>query len=80
MGNNREYTKVIRYICNLIESGDLRMGERLPTERAISETLSISRNSTREALRTLEHMGAVECRQGSGNYLAENIALSLIHI
>lgn len=74
MGNNREYTKVIRYICSLIESGDLRMGERLPTERAISETLSISRNSTREALRTLEHMGAVECRQGSGNYLAENIA------
>ena len=42
MGNNREYTKVIRYICSLIESGDLRMGERLPTERAISETLSIS--------------------------------------
>jgi len=67
--NQREYEKAIGYIRQLIEAGILQTGSRLPTERTIADTLSISRNSTREALRTLENMGVMESRQGSGNYL-----------
>lgn len=66
---NKEYEKAIEYLTAQIKSGALSVGSRLPAEREISETLSIGRNSTREALRTLENMGLVESRRGSGNYL-----------
>ena len=60
MQNKREYQKVIDYLYKLIESGQLTVGERLPTERTLAETLSISRNSIREAIRSLENMGIIE--------------------
>lgn len=74
MQNKREYQKVIDYLYKLIESGQLTVGERLPTERTLAETLSISRNSIREALRSLENMGIIESRAGSGNYIVNKIS------
>ncbi|MDY2783928.1 MAG: winged helix-turn-helix domain-containing protein, partial [Candidatus Pseudoruminococcus sp.] len=68
---NHEYEKVIDYIRNQIKVGNLTINSKLPTERAISEELSISRNSTREALRILEHMGILKSVHGSGNYLTD---------
>ena len=70
---HKEYEKAIAYIRGLIAEGTLRVGSRLPAEREISEKLLISRNSTREAIRTLENMGAIESRRGSGNYLSGNM-------
>lgn len=76
----REYHKVIEYMKGLIAREELKLGDRLPTERALAEQLSVSRNSTREALRILEHMGIIESRQGSGNYLAGNSTRSFADI
>lgn len=66
----QEYDKAFQYIYRLILEGTVRPGDRLPTERAIAETLGISRNSTREALSIFLAMGMIERRQGSGNYVA----------
>ena len=40
-------------------------------------TLGFSRNSIREALRTMENMGIIESRQGQGNFLVNHIGESL---
>lgn len=69
----REYEKVLNLMSYLVEKGELTVGSRLPAERTIAQELSISRNSTREAIRMLENMGAVESRQGSGNYISGNM-------
>ena len=69
---NLEYQKVIDYIYNKICAGQLIVGSKLPTERAMAEELGIGRNSTREALSILSGMGMVERVHGSGNYIAEN--------
>lgn len=74
---SREYQKVIAYLSDMIASGELTMGSRLPTERKIAETLSIGRNSTREALRMLENTGVIESRRGSGNYLVGNLSRAI---
>lgn len=73
----REYQRVIGYLCDLAASGTLSVGSRLPTERQLAATLSIGRNSAREALRTLENMGVIESRQGSGNYLVGNTSKAI---
>ncbi len=75
--NDREYRKTIDYIYELIANGMMKTGDRLPTERTFSEKLGISRNSVREALKTLENLGLIESRQGSGNYLTNNVSAAI---
>ena len=70
--NKQEYKKVIEYICELLQDSSLKVGDKLPTERGIAESLSISRNSIREALSVLNGMGIIERRQGSRNYVSKN--------
>lgn len=70
---NRAYEKVIKYVKDRIVSGEFQIGDRLPTERELSEKLLLSRNSVREALRTMENTGLISSRQGSGNYLTGNM-------
>lgn len=67
------YQDVCTYVRWLIEQGQLRPGDRLPTERALSQDLGVSRGTVRDGLRLLESMGVLESRQGSGNYLSNHM-------
>jgi GntR family transcriptional repressor for pyruvate dehydrogenase complex len=71
------YDQVIEEIKNKIKSGDIKKGDRLPSEREMAESLGVSRTSVREALRALEVIGLVESRQGAGNYIKTNFDNSL---
>lgn len=70
---NKTYSNVIHYIKDLVQTDTLKEGDKLPTERKMSLDLDMSRNSIREALRTMETLGLVESKQGSGNYLTTSI-------
>jgi len=52
-----------------IEEGQWNVGDRLPVESELSEALGISRNTVREAVRVLVHVGMLETRQGDGTYV-----------
>lgn len=62
----RAYREVIEQVLDAVISGDLRVGDRLPTEREVATQLGISRTSVREALRVLKDSGLVERRPGPG--------------
>ena len=74
----KSYTKVIDYIKKQIIAGELKTGEKLPSERELSEMLGLSRNSVREAIRTLDFMGVVSSQHGAGNYLTGNFENNLV--
>lgn len=57
---------VVRQIELLILRGILRPGERLPSERELSERLGVSRPSLREALAELQDAGLLASRAGAG--------------
>ena len=69
----RVYTLVVEQIRALIESGQLKAGDKLPTERSLAEQLGVSRSSVREALSALEVLRVIHSRQGLGNFIAENV-------
>ena len=71
------YDQVIEEIKNKIKSGDIKKGDKLPSEREMAESLSVSRTSVREAVRALEVIGLVESKQGAGNYIRANFDNSL---
>lgn len=78
MEQGKSYTKVIDYIKNQIRLGELKIGERLPSERELSALLGISRNSVREAIRILDFMGIISSQHGAGNYLTGNFENNLV--
>lgn len=59
----------IESLRQAIEKGHWAIGERLPVEAQLSESLGVSRNTVREAVRVLVHVGMLETRQGDGTYV-----------
>ena len=64
------YAHVRDELRRLIDSGALRAGHRLPTERALAELLDVSRITVRHATSALEGEGLLIRRHGSGTYVA----------
>lgn len=62
---NKVYEEVAKQIERLIVK-KLKPGDKLPAERELAEMLKVSRGSIRDAIRSLELMGLVEPRQGTG--------------
>lgn len=56
----RAYEQLALMLRERITSGELREGERLPSEVALAEQAQVSRSTVREALRTLQEAGLIE--------------------
>lgn len=61
--------KAILQIKQLIVSGEIKPGEKLPKESELAMRLGISRASLREAIRALTTLGVLHARQGDGTYV-----------
>lgn len=75
---NKVYEEVARQLERMILT-KLHPGDKLPSERELAETLGVSRSSIRDAIRSLELVGLVEPRQGSGTVVREVSADTLIN-
>jgi GntR family transcriptional repressor for pyruvate dehydrogenase complex len=73
----KTYFQVIDYIKKLAREQKVVFGGKIPSERELMERLGLSRNSVREALRTLDNMGIIESRHGKGNFLVNHMGKSL---
>ncbi|WP_328313824.1 FCD domain-containing protein [Streptomyces sp. NBC_00442] len=61
--------EAIEKIKDMILSGALRPGDRLPRESELAAELGLSRNSLREAVRALSLIRVLDVRQGDGTYV-----------
>jgi len=71
----------VRFELQSIISG-MRVGERLPSERELSEKWDVARMTVRRAMDELFKEGAIERRHGSGTFVAPRPfvrALGLTH-
>ncbi|QDG76322.1 FadR/GntR family transcriptional regulator [Labrenzia sp. PHM005] len=60
---------IARKLQEMILSGDLKSGEKIPSQRELSEKFGISRASLREALLTLETIGLIKTEAGRGTFV-----------
>lgn len=60
----------VEAIRDMILSGELGQGRRLPPERVLAQTLGMSRSSIREAVGQLSALGILTARQGDGTYVS----------
>jgi len=61
--------QIIQQIKEMIEQQIVTIGDKLPSERELSESFGVSRLPLREALKTLEFIGVLEVRQGEGYFI-----------
>jgi GntR family transcriptional repressor for pyruvate dehydrogenase complex len=61
---------VTRKLLEWLLSGGVEPGERIASERQLTEALGVGRSAVREAIKTLNALGLLDVRQGSGTYLA----------
>ncbi len=64
-----KYQQVADRLRGAIQSGELRPGEALPTEKQLAERYGVSRPTIRAALGLLRTEGLIDARQGSGAYV-----------
>jgi GntR family transcriptional repressor for pyruvate dehydrogenase complex len=64
-------SSVVKQIELLILRGILRPGERLPSERELSDRLGVSRPSLRDAVGDLQERGLLSARAGAGIFVAD---------
>ena len=62
--------QVVHELMRLIKEGACVPGDRIPTERELSDRLGVSRSTVREAVQFLQALGVLEIRHGSGTYVA----------
>lgn len=62
-------SEVAQVLVRHLLGGSYQPGQRLPSERALAESLGVGRSVVREALKSLTLLGLVEVRQGDGTYL-----------
>jgi GntR family transcriptional regulator, transcriptional repressor for pyruvate dehydrogenase complex len=71
LSKTRISQSAVEVIKEYIAAKNLQPGAKLPSERELCQALNISRASVREALRTLEIIGLIEVKPGSGIYFRD---------
>jgi len=70
--------EAIEKLRDMIVSGRLKPGDRLPREADLATSLGLSRSSLREAVRALSLVRILDVRQGDGTYVSSLAADSLL--
>lgn len=63
--------EVVTLLRDMIQSGELGAGERLPPERDLAKLLGVSRPTLRAGIRSLSTIGILRSRRGAGTFVAE---------
>ena len=78
--NNKSLVqKVIDRITDAIVEGEIRPGDKLPTEMELVSAFQVGRNTVREAIRVLSAYGVVEIRRPEGTFVCDGFSDNLIN-
>ncbi|WP_396954721.1 FadR/GntR family transcriptional regulator [Neobacillus sp. YIM B06451] len=69
--NSKVYIEIVKQLREMIAADGLKTGDKIPSERELSERLIVGRSSVREALRALELLGLIETRRGEGTFIRD---------
>jgi GntR family transcriptional regulator, transcriptional repressor for pyruvate dehydrogenase complex len=77
--SSKVFERIAEQIEQRILSGELRSGDRLPTERELGEQFQASRTAVREAMKTLAQKGLVNMRPGRGTIVIDATSQAMQH-
>src|SRR6266511_1789849 len=66
------FDEVVAQLREMIHSGELRPGDRLPPERDLAKLLGVSRPTLRAVISSLAAVGVLQPRRGAGTFVVES--------
>ena len=78
--SSKMYLEIVNELRVLIKKENLKSGDKIPSERELSERLNVGRSTIREALRSLELLGLIETRRGEGTFLSDFSKHQLVEV
>ena len=63
---------IAEQIMGMIAAGQIKPGDRLPTEPELMERFGVGRSTVREAIKSLTLAGLVEARRSAGTFVSDN--------
>ncbi|WP_349408128.1 FadR/GntR family transcriptional regulator [Pseudalkalibacillus sp. SCS-8] len=69
--HEKMFIEILNQLKTIIQTDRLQPGDKLPSERELSERLNVGRSSVREALRAMELLGLIETRRGEGTFIKQ---------
>lgn len=74
---------IVKRITDALISGELKPGDKIPTEEEFSERLGVGRNAVREAIKVFVAFGVLEIKRARGTYVVseynENLMDPLVY-
>lgn len=69
---------VINRLTDAMRSGELKPGDKIPTEPELSDSLGVARSSVREAIKILAYLGVLESKRSEGTFVCSGYKESMI--
>ncbi len=66
------YEQLIEEIKKQIVRGELKAGDKLPSQRKLARRIDVNPNTVQRAYREMEQRGLVETRRGRGTFIKDN--------
>lgn len=79
LGGGQVVQRIIKRIEQALITGELKAGDKLPTEKEFVEKFKVSRTSFREAIKMLIALGVVEIKRGDGTYISKADSESIVN-
>lgn len=79
LANKSVVERIVDQITNAIINGELKPGDKIPTEPELCGTFGVGRNSVREAIKILEAYGVVEIRRADGTYIRQEYNYKMLY-
>lgn len=80
MPESKVYLEILKQIQHIMNEDKLKAGDKLPSERELSDRLQVGRSSVREALRSLELLDLIETKRGEGTFIKQRNSHRLVEI
>ncbi len=74
------FLDIVEHLQHMVQELELQPGDRLPSERVLTDRLQVGRSSVREALRALELLGVIETKRGEGTFLSDPTKHRLVEL
>ncbi|PKM49971.1 MAG: FadR family transcriptional regulator [Firmicutes bacterium HGW-Firmicutes-7] len=69
LGGKSIVDKIVDSITNAIINGELKPGDKIPTETELCESMGVGRNSVREAIKILDAYGVLHIKRAEGTFV-----------
>ncbi len=79
LANKSVVDRIVDQITNAVINGELKPGDKIPTEPELCETFRVGRNSVREAIKILAAYGVLEIRRADGTYICQEYNYKMLY-